>query len=140
LFLVERLDPDESLNCIAIDIIRKLVQELHPRGGTPRRKVFRLHIENAKPHNSKSSIQCLEDNKLKRLPHPPYSPDVAPSDFYLFGTVKHRLEGCMGETVEDLKENVSEILSTISEEELMAAFLNWMERLQQVIDNGRNDI
>jgi hypothetical protein len=54
--------------------------------------------------------------------------------------VKYQLEGCIGETGEDLKENVSEVLSTISEEEMMAAFLNWMERLQQIIYNGGNYI
>jgi hypothetical protein len=61
-----------------------------------------------------------EDNNLRRFRHPPLSPYAAPSDFYLFGTVKHRREGCMGETAEDLKENIPEILITISEEELTA--------------------
>jgi hypothetical protein len=61
---------------------------------------------------------------LKILPHPLYSPDIAPSDFCLFETVKHQLEGYMGERVQDLNETVSENLSAISEEELMAAFLN----------------
>jgi hypothetical protein len=44
----------------------------------------------------------------------------------------------MGETVEGLEGAVSGILSAISEEGLMAAFLDWVERLQQVIDNGSN--
>jgi hypothetical protein len=78
----------------------KLVQERHPRGGTRRRKTFRLQIDNLKLHNSQSSIQCLEDKTLKKLPHPPNLSDIAPSDFYLFGTVKHQVEGCMGEIVE----------------------------------------
>jgi hypothetical protein len=46
----------------------------------------------------------------------------------------------MGETLEDLKENGSEILNTISQKELMTTFLNCMERLQQVIESGRNYI
>jgi hypothetical protein len=46
----------------------------------------------------------------------------------------------MGETGEDLKETVSHILNTSSKEELMAAFLNWMEKLRQVIGSGGNSI
>jgi hypothetical protein len=49
--------------------------------------------------------------KFKKLPPPLYSPDVAASDFSLFGTMKHRLERCMGEAVEDLNEKISEILN-----------------------------
>jgi hypothetical protein len=59
----------------------------------------------------------------KKIPHSLDSPDIALSDCYLFGTMKHRLKGCMGEIVEDLKENICQILSPISEEELVAAFL-----------------
>jgi hypothetical protein len=39
-----------------------------------------------------------------------------------------------------LKENICQILSPISEEELVAAFLKWVERLQQLIHNRRNFI
>jgi hypothetical protein len=35
----------------------------------------------------------MDHNSLKRVPHPPSSSDLAPSDFYLFGYVKHQLQG-----------------------------------------------
>jgi hypothetical protein len=35
----------------------------------------------------------MERNAMERAPHPPYSPDLATSDFYLFGHVKQRLRG-----------------------------------------------
>lgn len=98
---VEWLDPDESFNGIYLTtvIIPKLVRKLHPRGRARRRNIFGLNTDNVKPH-------------------------VVSTDFCLFAIVKYRLEACMGETIEDLKEQVFEILLPISEEELMAAFLN----------------
>jgi hypothetical protein len=35
----------------------------------------------------------LEQNAMKRAPHPAYSPDIAPSDFSLFGYATHLLAG-----------------------------------------------
>jgi hypothetical protein len=47
------------------------------------------------------------------MPHPPYSPDIAPSDFYLFGTVKQRLQTCEGWSFEELQKNGDKIVSPI---------------------------
>jgi hypothetical protein len=44
-----------------------------------------LHADNARPHTAKLSTQYFNENRMKSEPHPPYSPDLAPSDFYLFG-------------------------------------------------------
>jgi hypothetical protein len=52
----------------------------------------------------------MNHNSLKRAPHPPYSPDLAPSDFYQFGYVKHQLQG------HEFTEG-AEIISAISEEQ-----------------------
>jgi histone-lysine N-methyltransferase SETMAR len=54
-----------------------------------------VHADNARPHTARSSTDFLEVNGMKRDPHPPYSLDLAPSEFYLFGDVKRRLSGCM---------------------------------------------
>lgn len=35
----------------------------------------------------------LNDLRFELLPHPPYSPDLAPSDFYLFADLKKMLQG-----------------------------------------------
>ncbi|KAG5317892.1 MOS1T transposase, partial [Pseudoatta argentina] len=46
-------------------------------------KVILLH-DNAQPHVAKPVKTYLETLKWEVLPHPPYSPDIAPSDFHLF--------------------------------------------------------
>jgi hypothetical protein len=56
-----------------------------------------VHADNAGPHVAKCVTEYMDHNPLKRAPHSPDSPDLAPSEFYLFGYVKHQLQGheCM---------------------------------------------
>jgi hypothetical protein len=50
--------------------------------------------DNVRRHIPSLTLEFLEQNSVKRAPHPPYSPDLAPSDFYLFGYVKQCLSSC----------------------------------------------
>ena len=52
-----------------------------------------LHHDNARPHTSHRTQQALQQMNLAQLPHPPYSPDLAPSDFFLFPQLKKHLKG-----------------------------------------------
>jgi hypothetical protein len=52
-----------------------------------------LHIENALAQNSKLAQTWCGQARLKRLSHPPYSPDISLSNLYLFGKVKGALIG-----------------------------------------------
>jgi hypothetical protein len=49
----------------------------------------------------------------ERMEHPPYSPDLAPCDFFLIGYVKGRLVGKDYETPEDLFCEVTNIIQSI---------------------------
>jgi hypothetical protein len=52
----------------------------------------------------------MEQNSMQRKPHPAYSPDLVPSDFYLFGYVKQLLSGCQFADQDSLLQVVSDIL------------------------------
>jgi hypothetical protein len=69
-------------------------------------------------------------NRMKQALHPPYSPDLAPSDFFLFGCVKGKVMGYRAETPFELLIRIRVILAEIPRETLNAVFLEWMERLQ----------
>ena len=49
--------------------------------------------DNAPVYKSMNTMEKLNDLRFELLPHPPYSPDLAPSDFYLFANVKKMLQG-----------------------------------------------
>ena len=51
---------------------------------------------------------------INTVPQPPYSPDLAPSDFWLFP----KLRSCGYETIGEMKEAVTKIIDTLTEEDL----------------------
>jgi hypothetical protein len=57
----------------------------------------------------------------------PYSPDLAPSDFFLFGYVKGKLMRYRAEIASELLVRIQVILVKIPRETLKAVFLEWME-------------
>jgi transposase len=63
-----------------------------------------------------------EDNGLRLAFHPPYSPDLAPSDFLLFGCVKERLKGMVFPSSEELLDAIGELVTGIKPETLTAVF------------------
>lgn len=73
---------------------------------------------------------------MKRAPHPPYSPDIAPSDFFLFRYIKSKLNGQHFDSVKSLLEEVQEILSEISKDTLKKVFEDWERRLNEVINRN----
>jgi hypothetical protein len=73
----------------------------------------------------------MERNSIQRAPHPACSPDLASSDFYLFGYVKQLLSGSQFADQDSLLQAVSDILVSIEKVTLESVFLNWMERLRQ---------
>ena len=92
-----------------------------------------IHIDNAPSHRIDD---YLIDNGFNRMEHPPYSPDLAPSDFFLFGYLKQNLEGMYFNSFEELLEYVTRFLNSIPIELLHKVYLEWMERLQKCIDSG----
>jgi hypothetical protein len=70
------------------------------------------------------------------IPQPPYSPDLAPGDFYLFGPVKNRLEKIQASDADDFFEQLEEILSSIAVEELERVFAAWIDRVRQVSEGN----
>ena len=75
---------------------------------------------------------------MKKAVQPPYSPDIAPSDFYLFGYLKEVLKGQRFESPEELFSAIREILDAISPEILTSVFLKWEDKLQGVIEANGN--
>jgi len=70
-------------------------------------KIILLH-DNARPHVAAVKIY-LETFKWEVLPHPPYSPDIAPSDYHLFRSMTHSLSEQHFSSYEDTKKIVSMI-------------------------------
>ena len=69
---------------------------------------------------------------IKTIPRPPYSRDLAPSDFWLFP----KLTGCHYETIEEMKEAVTKVINTLTQEDFHGAFQKLLERYNKCIAAG----
>jgi histone-lysine N-methyltransferase SETMAR len=56
-------------------------------------KTVVLYHDNARPHAAAATIETIQKLDFELLPHPPYFPDLAPSDFHLSGSLKKALWG-----------------------------------------------
>ena len=71
---------------------------------------------------------------MKIVCHPPYSPDVGPCDFWLFP----KLRGCRYETIEEMKEVVTKVIDTLTQEDFDGTFQKLLERYNKSIAAGGN--
>ena len=69
---------------------------------------------------------------INTVPHPPYSLDLAPGDFCLFP----KLRGCRYETIEEMKEVVTKVIDTLTQEDFHGAFQKLLERHNKCIAAG----
>ena len=78
----------------------RALREKRPQYEQWHEKVILQH-DNARPHVAKPVKTYLETLKWDALPHPPYSPDIAPSDYYLFRSMAHGLADQQFRSYED---------------------------------------
>ena len=90
--------------------LRWLRQEIkRKRRGKLTRSVLLLQ-DNAPAHTSQVAMAAATECEFEILPHPPYFPDMAPSDFYLFPKLKSHLRGTQYGSNEDVIAAVNEYL------------------------------
>ena len=92
-----------------------------------------LH-DNAPVHTSQIAQAALRDCGYQQLPHPPYSPDLAPSDFFLFRHLKKALRGKKISNDDELKEATEAWFGGLSENFFAAGVNELPQRWQKCID------
>jgi hypothetical protein len=69
---------------------------------------------NTRPHNSRLFQQWIKAFKAEQLPHPAYSPESAPSGFFLFGYIKGEVSHYNCESPQDFLKLIGEFFSPIN--------------------------
>ena len=69
---------------------------------------------------------------IKTVPQPPYSPDLAPYDFWLFPY----LRGCLYETIEEMKEAATNVIDMLTQEDFHGVFQKLLEWYNKCITAG----
>lgn len=95
---------------------------------------WKLHHDNAPCHGAWIVRDLLAKFGVSTLSHPPYSPDVAPPDFFLFPRIKRQLKGHRFDSVEAVQAATTRALYSIPEDDFQEAFVTWKARYQKCVD------
>lgn len=95
-----------------------------------------LHHENAPPHTALIVRDTLAKGGTTVLSQPPYSPDLAPCDFFLFPRMKSAMKGNRYATIEELKSTSQELLKAISQTDWKKCFDDWKVRWKKCVLSG----
>lgn len=90
-----------------------------------------LHQDNARPHVSKATSEFMATKGIETIAHAPYSPDLAPCDFWLFPTLKNKIAGTRFQSDTEVKTAVQGVLQLLSADGLQFVFEKWMARLDK---------
>ena len=110
---------------------------LRKRFGRKRPALFKsaqwhFHQDNAPVHNSILVTDYLTKIGIKTVPQPPCNPDLAPCDFWLFP----KLRGCHHETIEEMKEAVTKVINTLTQEDFHGSFQKLLEWYKCIAAGG----
>lgn len=132
---VEIMEKGHTINsevyCSILSKVRDKIKE--KRRGKLAKGIILLD-DNARPHRSKYTTSFVASLKWKSLPHPPYSPDLAPSDYHLFRNLKYFLKGKNFDTQSALECAITSFFDEKSSDFYNEAFIKLKTRLIKCIE------
>jgi histone-lysine N-methyltransferase SETMAR len=93
-------------------------------------------MDNASCHNSFSTNTFIENSVFERIKYPPFSPDIAPSDYYLFGRLKQLLQGTEANSDEECKNHIKNALQKIPPQEFLKSLKVWKTKMEKIINSN----
>ncbi|CAK9827264.1 Histone-lysine N-methyltransferase SETMAR [Anthophora retusa] len=136
----ELLPRNQTINsdvyCRQLDSLKESIKQKRPELVNRNGVVF--HHDNARPHTSLVTRQKLIELGWDVLPHPPYSPDLAPSDFHLFRALQNSLRGITFNSDEAVNQHLVQFFADKDRSFYKRGIMKLPERWQKVIEqNGQ---
>ena len=94
---------------------------------------FILHHDNAPCHTSLLVRDFLSNKIITMCPYRPYSPDLAPGDFWLFPKIKMTVKGKRFESIQDIEAATTAQLKTLTKDDFQNCFRKWQERWDKCV-------
>jgi hypothetical protein len=85
---------------------------------------FWVHINNSMGHNGSKVASKFDKHHIARLPHPLYSPDLSPCDFWLFGMLKGILKDREFRSRDEIEEAITMAWNDLTFDEVQSVFHN----------------
>lgn len=96
---------NSDIYCQQLDQLRISIQQQRRRLVGANNQLYFLQ-DNARPHISRQSMQKIEEIGLQTITHPPYSPDLSPSDYYLFSPMKNAIRTIVYDDVDAIQQDL----------------------------------
>jgi hypothetical protein len=122
------------------EILIPISQKLQTDVSTGYKPSALVHMDKAKIHTAKTVSSVMPNLRLKRTHQPPYSTGICPSDFFLFGWFKGKLQQHQFTDPDQLFEVVDEVFSSVSVDMTEDVSRNQVHRLVQVIASDGDDV
>ncbi|KAG5323782.1 MOS1T transposase, partial [Pseudoatta argentina] len=124
--------PSTSTTDENIDEVKKIIFT-NDLGNLWKNKNWLLHHDNAPAHTSLLVREFVAKNNTLMISQPPYSPDLAPCDFFLFPKLKRPMKGRRYDTIEEIKTASKEELNKITKKDFLKCFEDWKKRWHKCI-------
>lgn len=128
-FLPTNVTITATLYCQQLDRLQQELREKRP----DRQNVILLH-DNARPHTARATCQKLLELEWEVLPHPPYSPDLAPSDYHLFCALDRHMTRKEYDNEDDLKTDLTNFFATQPREFYYKGIHDLGKRWREVVE------
>jgi [histone H3]-lysine36 N-dimethyltransferase SETMAR len=133
--LPHNITVNSDLYCAQLDRLNAEIKKKRPE----MKKVRFLH-DNARPHTAKKTMQKLLEQGWEVMPHPAYSPDLAPSDYHLFRSLQNHLNEKHFVDEDEVKSYLCDYFNSLSSDFCSSGIFHLPKRWQQVIDSDGNYI
>jgi len=119
------------------EVLSRLRDAVHrKRPGLWENQTWMLHHDNAPAHASLLIRSYLVKHQTSVVSHPPYYPDLAPADIFLFPELKITLKRCRFQTIEEIQVNAIRELHATTDGAFQEAFQQWKKRCERCFGSG----
>ena len=116
----------QTVNSKFYEVLKWLRESIrHKRPHKWKKNNWFLHHDNTPAHTSLVVRQFLTSKNITVIPHPTYSSDLAPCDFFLFPTMKLQLKGRCFDTIEEIHAEMQEVIDTLTFENFQECMKSW---------------
>lgn len=95
-----------------------------------------FHQDNARPHVSSETKNFLKELGWDLMAHPPWSPDIAPSDYYLFSNLQLHLKGAIFNSAEEAICGVDDFFNSRSDHFWAKGIEKLPKRWAKIVETG----
>jgi hypothetical protein len=90
---------------------------------------FWVHMDNSMRHKGSKVTSKIKKNHILRTPHPLYSPDISPCDFWLFGMLKQIARDREFSSSDEIENAIAQVWNGLTFDDVQSMFQDWIRRL-----------